>query len=102
MTDFVPDPDAPILIEFVPAAGVREVSLRAPDLQKLSADAMKSAMNTIYNTAREVTDTIGSLAAKPSRVEVQFGITLSAEAGALIAKGGANAAFNITLTWEPK
>jgi hypothetical protein len=81
---------------------MREVSLKGPDLQKLSADAMKNAMNTIYNTAREVSDTIGSLAAKPSKVEVEFGITLSGESSALIAKVGAEAAFKVTLTWEPK
>jgi hypothetical protein len=59
-------------------------------------------MNTIYNTAREVSDTIGSLAAKPSKVEVEFGITLTGESSALIAKVGAEAAFKVTLTWEPK
>ena len=81
---------------------MREVSLKAPELQKLSAEAMKNAMNTIYNTAREVTDTINSLTAKPSKVEVKFGITFKAESGALIAKAGADAAFAVTLTWEPK
>ena len=102
MANFVPDPNAPILVEFAPSAGMREVSLIGPDLQKLSAEAMKNAMNTIYNTAREVTDTIGSLSVKPSAVEVEFGITLKGESWALIAKGGAEAAFKVTLTWEPK
>ena len=102
MANFVPDPNAPILIDFASSAGMREVSLKAPDLQKQSAEAMKNAMNTIHNTAQEVTDTIGSLAVKPSRVEVEFGITLKAEMGALIAKGEADAAFKVTLTWEPK
>jgi len=102
MANFVPDPNAPILIEFAPSSGMREVSLKGPDLQKMSAEAMKNAMNTIYNTAREVTDTIGSLAVKPSTVEVEFGITLKAESRALIAKCGADAAFKVTLTWELK
>jgi hypothetical protein len=102
MANFIPDPNAPILIEFAPSPGMREVSLKGPDLQKLSAEAMKNAMNTIYNTAREVTDSISALTVKPSTVEVEFGITLKAESGALIAKGGADATFKVKLTWEPK
>ena len=100
MANFIPDPNAPILVDFATAPGFREVSLIGPDLQKESAKAIESAMNTIYNTAREVSDTINSLAVKPSTVEIEFGITLKAESGALIAKCGAEASFKVTLTWE--
>ena len=57
-------------------------------------------MNTIYNTERQVTDTIESLDIKPSSVEVEFGITLKGESGALIAKTGVEAAFIVKLTWK--
>jgi hypothetical protein len=100
LTKFVPDPNAPILIEFKPSPGMRWVSLEGPDLERQSEKAIKNAMNTIYNTARQVTDTIDALDLKPSSVEVGFGITLTAETNALIAKGGIEAAFNVTLTWE--
>lgn len=102
MANFTPDLNAPILVQFAPSPGFDEVSLVGPDLQKQSSDAVKNAMNTIYNTARQVTDTIDSLAVKPSAVEVEFGIILKAESGALIAKGGAEAAFKVKLTWETK
>ena len=102
MSNFIPDPDATVLVEFATAPGMREVSLKGSDLQNQSAEAIKSAMNTIYNTARKVTDTINSLEVKPSTIELDFGITLKAESGALIAKCGGEAAFNVKLTWEPK
>jgi hypothetical protein len=102
MANFTPDQNAPILVQFAPSPGMDECSLVGPDLQKQSSDAVKNAMNTIYNTARQVTDTIDSLAVKPSAVEVEFGIILKAESGALIAKGGVEAAFKVKLTWEKK
>ena len=102
MVNFTPDPNAPILIQFAPSADMAECDLIGEDLHRQSAEAVKKAMNTIYNTARQVTDTIDSLAVKPSAVEVEFGIILKAETGALIAKGGAEAAFKVTLTWEKK
>ncbi|HOE44966.1 CU044_2847 family protein [Methanothrix soehngenii] len=99
MTRFVPDPDAPILVEFAPSPGMMEVCLLGPDLQKQSAEAVKNAMNTIYNTARQVTDTIDALEVKPSSVDVEFGVTLKGESGALIAKAGVEAAFRVKITW---
>jgi len=47
---------------------------------------MKNAMNTIYNTAQLVTETIDALDIKSSSVDVEFGITLKGESGALIAE----------------
>ena len=102
MASFTPDPNAPILVQFAPSPGFDEVSLGESDLQKKSVEAMKNAMNTIYNTARQVTDTINGLEVKPSAVEVEFGIILKGESGALIAKAGAEAAFKVKLTWENK
>lgn len=102
MASFTPDPNAPILVQFAPSPGFDEVSLAGPDLQKQSVEAMKNAMNSIYNTARKITETIDSLAVKPSAVEVEFGIILKGESGAFIAKAGAEAAFKVKLTWEKK
>ena len=37
---------------------------------------------------------------RPDSVEVEFGIKLDAEAGALIAKAGTEAAISVKMTWE--
>jgi hypothetical protein len=50
--------------------------------------------------ARRVTATIDSLPKQPKQIEVEFGIVLDMEAGAIIAKAGASATMNIKLILE--
>jgi hypothetical protein len=59
-------------------------------------------MSTIYSTATLVNKTIERLEVKPSQVEVNFGIKLIAETGAIIAKAGGEANFNVKITWMGK
>jgi hypothetical protein len=40
------------------------------------------------------------LVERPSKVEVDFGLVLTAEAGALVASASTAASFNVKLTWE--
>jgi len=102
MATFIVDENAPILVEFTPRPGLREVSLKPEDLTAKSSQALEAAMNTIHNMARRVTATVEALATRPSQVEVAFGLKLDTEAGALIAKVGAEASLNVKLTWEHK
>ena len=37
---------------------------------------------------------------RPTTVELEFGIKLDAEAGALVARAGAEASFNVKLIWQ--
>jgi hypothetical protein len=39
---------------------------------------------------------------RPHKVEVSFGLKLTAEGGALIAKAGVQAAINVIMSWERK
>lgn len=96
------DHHAPILVDIEPKAGVRQVSLKTETLQEESAKAIDSAMNTIYNTATRINNTIEELAVKPSHVEVDFGIKIVAETGAIIAKAGGEANFNVKIIWKCK
>jgi hypothetical protein len=96
------DPFAPILVEIEPRAGVRQVSLKTEILQEESAKAIDGAMNTIYNTATRINNTIEALEVKPSQVEIDFGIKIVAETGAIITKVGGEANFNIKIIWSAK
>lgn len=102
MPTFTIDEHAPILVEFKPAAGVVRTALTPQDLTALSEKAIANAMNTIHGMARRVNDTISAirLSERPSKVEVDFGLVLTAEAGALIASASTAASFNVKLTWE--
>jgi len=100
MPTFTIDENAPILVDFEYRPGASEVTLSPADIAKRSAEAMDSAMNTIHNIARRVITTVDALPRRPTQIEVEFGIKLAAEAGALITKTGVDATLNVTLTLE--
>ena len=102
MANFVIDENAPILVEFTPRPDVQQVSLKPKDIAEKSAQALDKAMNTIHNMAKKVTSAMDELAKRPSQIEVEFGIKLDAETGALIAKTGVEAGLKVKLTWERK
>ena len=101
MTEFTIDTgEGEILVEFAPRPGVRQVSLAIgpEDLAGKSAKALDKAMDTIRHMAKRMTDTVDKIVDKPSKVELEFGLKLDAEAGALLSKVGGEANINVTLT----
>jgi len=96
-----------ILVEFAPLQrpGVRQVSrvaLRPEEMAGKSAEALDKAMSTIRQMGNRVTKTIKSIEVvdRPTKVELEFGLKLDAEAGAYIAKASTEASFKVVLTWE--
>lgn len=90
-----------VLVDFArPVGTVKQVSLSPVDLAEKSAVALDTAMETIKVMAHRVFDAVDALANRPAQVEVEFGIKLEAEAGALVARTAAEASINVTLTWE--
>jgi len=108
MPTFTIDENAPILVDLTPAPGavMRTALPTSPaDLAAQSEKAIASAMNTIHAVAQRVTATINSISERPSTVEVDFGLKLTANAGALVASASTEASFIVKLTWthkEPK
>ncbi|MGW9133529.1 CU044_2847 family protein [Streptomyces sp. NPDC055681] len=93
--------DGSILIEFNQRGGVRQVALSAPEAVARSAEAVSQAMSTIRGMAERVRGTVAQMAVRPDSVEVEFGIKFDAEAGAVIAKTGVEAAITVKLIWGP-
>ncbi len=89
-----------ILVEFAPRPGVRQVS-RIDDMTEKSAQALDKAMSTIREMGQLVSETVKSInvADRPNKVELEFGLKLDAEAGALVAKASAESSFKVVLTW---
>ena len=102
MTESTIDKGTPILVEFAPSPGVRQVSLSPGDVAEKSAQALDKAMSTIRQMGHRVTETVKSIDVvdRPNKVELEFGLKLDAEVGAYIAKASTEAAFKVTLTWE--
>jgi hypothetical protein len=104
MPTFTIDEHAPILVEFKPAAGVVRTAIPTSpaDLAEQSRKALDAAMNTIHAMAERVNATIDAISDRPNKVEVEFGLKLDAQAGALVASASTEAGFNVKLTWERK
>ena len=94
--------DITILVEFPDRPGVRAVSLKdsAEELAEKSAQALDKAMSTVRGMAVRSVNAVKDLTDPPDNIEVEFGIKLDAEAGAMVAKAGTEASFNVTLTWQ--
>ncbi len=109
--------DQPLLVEFDTAPRVRAIARRGKaaevrslsrkkrqrtaDLIEESERAVDGAMSTMEKMARKVTDKMNALKdAKPDEVELAFGLKLDVEAGALIAKAGAEATLEVTMVWK--
>lgn len=98
------DEEFVILIEWPgQQAGVVKASRgeRLLVMQEQSQKALNLAMGTIRAMAYRVAETIGQLEdkARPDAAEVEFGINLDAEAGALLAKASTGAQIKVKLKW---
>ena len=98
LASFPSDAGPPLIVEVAENDyGVERVAredggiIQAP--QKLE-DALKQAMPTL----RSVVRSIQSLA--PGDAEIEFGITLTAEAGVVVAKTAVEGHFTVTLSWS--
>lgn len=103
MSNFVPDENASILVDFSSSGGKVTrglLKLEPEELIEKSKKAVDSAMNTIYNMSQRVISTIDNLANQPSQVEVEFGISFDVEAGALVTKAGGEATLTVKLVWD--
>jgi Trypsin-co-occurring domain 1 len=89
-----------ILVDFPPRAGLKDVTSKPAALAERSAEALDAAMASIHGLADRISATVGSLAKKPEEAEVEFGLKLDAEAGALIAKTTMEAHIVVTLKWS--
>ena len=98
------DNDDVILVEFEDESGLRSVSNDPNELLEKSQMAIERSMKTVKRMAKKAVKTIKEIpvSERPSTVQFQFGIKMNGEAGAVVAKMGAEAAITVTMTWEHK
>jgi hypothetical protein len=68
------------------------------DIKEAAADFEKS-IDEVLDHAGRVFRSVEKL--KPTSAEIEFGVKLTASAGAIFAKAGGEAVFNVKLAWEP-
>ncbi|HEY9761941.1 MAG TPA: CU044_2847 family protein [Trichocoleus sp.] len=90
-----------ILFEISNAQGPGRLGgVKPMELATKSAQALGQAMGTIQALANRTMETINQLPRKPSEFELEFGIKIDAEAGALIAKGSEEGNLRVKLVWR--
>jgi hypothetical protein len=62
-------------------------------------ESLDEALASIRPAAEAVLDNFGNLS--PEGIQVEFGLRLDAQAGAVFAKAGVGAHFTVTLDWKP-
>ncbi len=102
MSEFYIDEGSPVLVDFALSPAFQQETLSPEELAAKSSQALDMAMNAIHHMARRVVSMKDQLSVleQPTMIEVEFGLKLDAQAGALIAQTGNDASINITLTWE--
>lgn len=78
------------------------VTTRASRREDLVLDAKVSferALGTVKDAASAALGQFQAMARRPDEVEIKFGVKLSAEAGAVIAKTGLDGQFEVRLKW---
>jgi hypothetical protein len=106
LVEFPSNSGEPILVE------VEDVGLSGETRRGLSTSAVLERAQTSFEDALEkakpmATGLVGKLRAigdaagsPPDEVQVEFGIILNAEAGAVLASASAGASYKVTMTWK--
>jgi hypothetical protein len=65
-----------------------------------AAMSFEKAMDTVKPVAEAIIAKLRQLSEPPHEMEVEFGLKMSAEAGAFVAAAGVEANYKVTLTWK--
>ncbi|HIQ00701.1 MAG TPA: hypothetical protein EYH30_00975 [Anaerolineales bacterium] len=84
--------DVPEEPGMVPAARGGEVVQRAQQSFEAALEKIRPAAQAIIAKLRALHD-------PPDEIEVEFGLKMNAEAGAVVAAAGVEANYKVTLTW---
>lgn len=73
---------------------------RAGRTVRAASESFQAALESVRTAAATVSRKLRDLPERPDRVAVRFGVRLNAEAGAVIAKTGAEGHLELELVWE--
>jgi hypothetical protein len=72
---------------------------RVGDVIKSSMSSIEAALTPVCDTAAAAMRAFRTRLPAPEEIEIGFGVRLTAEAGAVIAKSGVEAHLNVTVRW---
>lgn len=86
-------------VEVPPEAGMVPAA-RGGEIVQRAGQSFEAALDKIRPAAQAIIHKLRALHDPPDEVEVEFGLKMSAEAGAILAAAGAEANYKVTLTWK--
>jgi hypothetical protein len=75
---------------------------RPGEIAERALQTFETALQKIQPAAIVIIDHLRKLSDPPDQVNVEFGVKLSAGAGAVLASAGAEANYKVTLSWKRK
>lgn len=81
-----------------PEGGPQHASLRDYLTPQSAHVTFEEALDKVKPAAIAMKDKLSSL--QPDRIEVEFGLKMNADVGAILASAGVEANYKITLAWE--
>lgn len=91
-----------VLFEMSDARGKSTTTARHPqELATKSAQGMVQAMGTIQAIANRTSETLAKLPNPPATCELEFGIKMDANAGAMVSQGPDEGNLRIKFVWSP-
>src|SRR5262249_46558020 len=82
------------------AAGPVTRGIGAQSITTRASQTFEDAISRVRPAAEAIVAQLRSLTTAPDEVQVEFGLTLSAEAGAFVAAASTEANFKVSLTWH--
>jgi hypothetical protein len=101
--DFVTDDGTVISIESSPVRKEGASNVARDPEKVLGGRQLDAVLLRIGKVAEAVSAQLAALSSSPlapSETEVEFGLSVSAEADAVIVKGNGEATFNVRMTWS--
>ena len=89
-----------ILVEVEEPEGAVVPAARAGGVPEKARQTFEAALEKIKPAAGTIIAKLRGLSDPPDEVGVEFGLKLSAEAGAFVASAGTEANYKVTLTWK--
>ncbi|HVX46857.1 MAG TPA: CU044_2847 family protein [Mycobacteriales bacterium] len=88
-----------VVVEVAEQPGVARISRGDRSLQR-ATETFEEALTDIREAAGTVLDQFRSMTHRPDSVEVTFGLSMDAQVGAVLVRGGLEATFQVTLRWD--
>ena len=80
--------------------GTTRASRRPGEIAEEAKETFEQALSKIRPATEKVITTLRGLAHKPDEIEMEFGFSLSAAAGVVIASASTAANYKVTLRWR--